>query len=216
MDITGFTLEGKDKKSLRNALNSLQKKGYEVKVHKAPIPGWLVQAMEQVSDEWLETFEMEEAVFSQGMFERQEIRNHDAIVMYDSDQRIVGFLNIIPDYRPGECTYDLIRKTEDAPGGCMDALIIEMINYTRQRNHQYLNLGMVPMSGIETPDNPAEQVVKFAYEKIKRFRNYQGLRDFKEKYATEWVNKYLVYESDFDLIQLPAALNRVMQPLPKT
>jgi hypothetical protein len=25
------------------------------------------------------------------------------------------------------------------------------------------------------------------------------------------VNKYLVYENDFDLIQLPAALNKVMQ-----
>jgi phosphatidylglycerol lysyltransferase len=71
---------------------------------------------------------------------------------------------------------------------------------------------MVPMSGIEQPDNAAEQVVKFAYEKIKRFKNYHGLRDFKEKYATEWLNKYLVYENDFDLIQLPVALNKVMHP----
>jgi phosphatidylglycerol lysyltransferase len=74
---------------------------------------------------------------------------------------------------------------------------------------------MVPMSGIETPDNPAEQVVKFAYERMKRFSNYKGLRDFKEKYATEWLNKYLVYENDFDLVQLPTALNKAMQPLQK-
>ena len=71
------------------------------------------------------------------------------------------------------------------------------------------------MSGIEMPDNTAERVVKFAYEKIKRFRNYQGLRDFKEKFVTKWLNKYLVYQNDFDLIQLPAALNKVMQPVNK-
>jgi len=30
------------------------------------------------------------------------------------------------------------------------------------------------------------------------------------------LNKYLVYENDFDLIQLPAALNKVMQPVSKS
>jgi phosphatidylglycerol lysyltransferase len=124
----------------------------------------------------------------------------------------VAFLNIIPDYAPGECTYDLIRKTGDAPGGCMDALIVELINYTKQKDLRHLNLGMVPLAGILQPGNAPEQLVKFAFEKIKRFRHYRGLREFKEKYATRWLNKYLVYENDFDLMQLPAALNKVMQP----
>jgi phosphatidylglycerol lysyltransferase len=193
----------------------LSKKGYKVQRHKAPLPGSLLQALQQVSDEWLDDYEMEEVIFSQGMFDRQEIKNHDVITIEDSEARVVGFLNIIPDYSPGEITYDLIRKTADAPGGCMDALIIELIQYAKSKDLQFLNLGMVPMSGIETPDNPAEQVVKFAYERMKRFSNYKGLRDFKEKYATEWLNKYLVYENDFDLVQLPTALNKAMQPLQK-
>jgi phosphatidylglycerol lysyltransferase len=135
------------------------------------------------------------------------------ITISDNEGRVVGFLNIVPDYKPLEITYDLIRKTNDAPGGCMDALIIELITRAKEKGYNFLNLGMVPMSGIEVPDNPAEQVVKFAYEKMKRFKNYQGLRDFKEKYATEWLNKYLVYDNDFDLVQLPSALNKVMQPV---
>ena len=49
-------------------------------------------------------------------------------------------------------------------------------------------------------------------EKIKRFQHYKGLRAFKEKYATFWENKYLVYDNDFDLLQLPMALNKVMKP----
>ena len=212
MDITGFSLEGKDKKSLRNALNSLQKKGYEVKVLQPPLPGHILQGMQQVSDEWLQTYDMEEATFSQGAFDRQELRDQVAVLMMDQEQRIVGFLNLVPDYHTGECTYDLIRKTADAPGGCMDALIIELVQWGKRHNYQFLNLGMVPMSGIEQPDNAAEQVVKFAYEKIKRFKTYHGLRSFKEKYATEWLNKYLVYENDFDLIQIPVALNKVMHP----
>ena len=213
LDIQTFTMEGKDKKALRNTLNSLAKKGYAISTHTAPLSNQLVKELKSVSDEWLTAFDKKETIFSQGMFDENIISGQDVIVIRNSEDKPVAFLNIIPDYTPEGYTYDMIRKTADAPGGCMDALIITIIQYGKDKNLKWLNLGLVPMSGISKPDNTAERVVKFAYEKIKRFQNYQGLRDFKEKYASEWLNKYLVYENDFDLIQLPAALNKVMQPL---
>lgn len=213
MDIKTFSLEGKDKKSLRNTLNSLSKKGYVITTCYAPLSDQLIMELKSVSDEWLAAFDKKETIFSQGMFNEKLLRQQDVIVIRDTENKVVAFLNIIPDYTPDGFTYDMIRKTTDAPGGCMDALIIKVIEYGKEKNLQWLNLGLAPMSGITEPGNTAERVVKFAYEKIKRFQHYQGLRDFKEKYATEWLNKYLVYENDFDLIQLPAALNKVMQPV---
>lgn len=215
LNIQTFSMEGKDKKSLRNTLNSLVKKGYTISTCLAPLSPELITELRAISDEWLNHFDKKETIFSQGMFDENELRKQDVIVISNSENRRVAFLNFIPDYTPEGYTYDMIRKTADAPGGCMDALILSAIQYGRERNMHWLNLGLVPMSGISSPDSTAERVVKFAYEKIKRFQNYQGLRDFKEKYATEWLNKYLVYENDFDLIQLPAALNKVMQPLKK-
>ena len=172
----------------------------------------LITKLKKISDEWLEAFEKEEQVFSQGMFDVKEIMQQDVITIADAEGNIAAFLNIIPDYSPDECTYDLIRKTTDAPGGCMDALIIKMMEYAKENKRQYINLGLVPMTGITDPKNPAEQLIKYAGEKFKRFRHYHGLRDFKEKYATIWEDKFLVYETDYDLLQLPAALNKVMQP----
>jgi len=215
MDIQSFTLEGKEKKSIRNGLNSIAKKGYTTVLHKAPLNSQLISDLKKVSDEWLVNFNKKEAVFSQGMFDEKLVKDQDIIVLNDSNNNPVAFLNIIPDYTPDGFTYDMIRKTADAPGACMDALIIELISYGKAKGYQWLNLGLVPLSGITEPDSTAERVVKFAYEKIKRFQHYQGLRDFKEKYATQWLNKYLVYENDFDLVQLPAALNKVMNPLKK-
>jgi phosphatidylglycerol lysyltransferase len=214
MDISLFTMEGKDKKALRNTLNSLAKKGYTIETQNAPLSNGLVKELRLVSDEWLEAFDKKETIFSQGMFNELIIQEQDVILIRDAADKVVAFLNIIPDYTPEGYTYDMIRKTAGAPGGCMDALIITAIQYGREKSMQWLNLGLVPMSGINQPDSTAERMVKFAYEKVKHFQNYQGLRDFKEKYATEWLNKYLVYDNDFDLIQLPAALNKVMQPLP--
>ena len=213
LEIEKFSLEGRDKKSLRNGLNSLQKKGFVTTIMKAPLSAELVAEMKLVSDEWLQGYNKKELAFSQGMFS-SKIATHDVIVVRDAEQKLKAFLDIIPDFAPDEVTYDLIRKTMDAPGGCMDALIIELTNYAKQKGAKYLNLGLVPLTGMEEPDTTAEQLMNYAYRKLKRFRHYSGLRNFKEKYASIWHNKYLVYESDFDLLQLPMALNKVMQPKP--
>jgi phosphatidylglycerol lysyltransferase len=211
LELDKFNLEGKEKKSLRNALNSLQRKGYSTSVCHAPLTKELIRELKIVSDEWLKHYEKKEIVFSQGVFDEKEIEQQDVIIIRDDLGMLKAFLNIIPDFAPEECTYDLIRKTADAPGGCMDALIIELTKFAKQRNLKWLNLGLVPMAGIEQPANTAERLIRYAYEKIKRFKQYAGLREFKAKYATTWLNKYLVYENDFDLLQLPAALNKVMQ-----
>ena len=212
LDIASFNLGGKDKKSLRNGLNSLEKKGYTVMTHPAPHNKEFLFQLKKVSDEWLNSFYKEEFVFSQGMFEEKELQQQDIIALDDATGTVKAFLNIIPDYAEDECTYDLIRKSNDAPGAAMDALIIKLIEYAKDKNQLYLNLGMVPMTGIVEPGNTAEQIIKLAAEKIKRFQHYKGLREFKEKYATIWENKYLVYDNDFDLLQLPLALNNVMRP----
>jgi phosphatidylglycerol lysyltransferase len=211
LELDKFTLEGREKKSLRNALNSLQKKGYRTSVCHAPLQKELVRELKHISDEWLRHYDKKEIVFSQGVFDEKEITHQDVIIIRDELNNLKAFLNIIPDFAPEECTYDLIRRAADAPGGCMDALIIELVKYAREKKLKYLNLGLVPMAGIEQPENAAERLIRYAYEKIKRFRHYTGLREFKEKYATTWLNKYLVYENDFDLLQLPAALNKAMQ-----
>jgi phosphatidylglycerol lysyltransferase len=57
-----------------------------------------------------------------------------------------------------------------------------------------------------------EHLIKMAAARIKRFQHYKGLREFKNKYATLWENKYLVFENEIDLVQLPLALNTVMKP----
>lgn len=212
LEVEKFTLQGVDKKSIRNGLNSLKKKEFTTSIHKAPLSDELVGELKAVSDEWLLAFDKGEIIFSQGMFDAAELKQQDIISIKDKEGKIVAFLNIIPDYAPDECTYDLIRKTAQAPGGCMDALIIALVDYAKEKKYQFINLGLVPLSGLSHPENPAEQLIKYASTRLTRFKQYHSMRNFKEKYATIWENKFLVYENDFDLILLPAALNKVMQP----
>jgi phosphatidylglycerol lysyltransferase len=212
LDTRNFSLEGRDKKSLRNGLNALQKKGYQVSLIKPPHDPEFVKKLHRVSDEWLKSYGKHEMIFSQGMFDEKEISEQDLIILEDQEEQVKAFLNIIPDHAEDECTYDLIRKTNDAPAAAMDALIVALVQYAKERKLLYVNLGLVPMTGITDPETAAEKIIKLASQRIRRFWHYRGLREFKEKYATYWENKYLVYENDFDLLQLPIALSKVMKP----
>jgi len=212
LDTSKFSLTGKDKKSLRNGINSLQHKGYKTVVHLAPQNEKLLNQLEKISDEWLTHLDREELVFSQGMFDKDELNNQDIITVEDNQGIIKAYLNVIPDYAEAECTYDMIRNSADAPGAAPDALIVKMVEYVKEKQQMFLNLGLVPMSGISEPTNTPEQVIQLAASRLKRFRHYKGLKAFKEKYATLWENKYLVYDHDFDLLQLPVIISKVMKP----
>jgi phosphatidylglycerol lysyltransferase len=65
-NVNDFDLAGRDKKSLRNALNSLQKKGFITMLFKPPHSKEFLQSLKNVSDEWLKVYNRKEMIFSQG------------------------------------------------------------------------------------------------------------------------------------------------------
>ena len=146
------------------------------------------------------------------MFIWNELKNQPILVIENEEEKIIAFLNIIPDYVKNELTYDLIRKTKDAPNGVMDFLLIELFNYAKSINVKHVNIGFAPLSGLNDPHNFPEKSMKFAYNKIKSFSQYKGLREYKEKFNPVWYNKYLIYQHDYDLLQIPIVLTNVIKP----
>jgi phosphatidylglycerol lysyltransferase len=211
VDLNVFKLEGRNQKALRNSINKVTDKGYKANIHEAPLKDGLLQKLKAVSDEWLRDNERHEIAFSQGIFEWNEIKQQTVITVENAEEKIVAFVNMIPDYAKNEATYDLIRKTADAPGGVIDFLLVEFFQYIKSKNIQFVNLGFAPMSGIESPQNLPEKSMKFAYQKINSFVQYKGLREYKEKFSPSWTNKYLIYDHDFDLLQVPLALSKVVK-----
>ncbi|CAA9194376.1 bifunctional lysylphosphatidylglycerol flippase/synthetase MprF [Flavobacterium collinsii] len=212
VDLSVFTMEGGAKKSLRNAISKVKEKGFQTTIHTAPVKDGLLQKIKAVSDEWLLSTGRSEIVFSQGRFEWEELKQQTIITVENAEEKIVAFLNVIPDFAKGEGTYDLIRKTNDAPNGIIDFILLELFAYLKSQGCTSVNLGLAAMSGIEDADTFPKKSMKFAYERIKYFAHYKGLRDFKEKFSPVWYNKYLVYTHDYDLLQAPLVLNKVVKP----
>jgi phosphatidylglycerol lysyltransferase len=212
VDLKTFSLEGGKNKPLRNALNKVIERGYKASIHTPPVKDGLMQKLKAVSEEWLHSTGRTEIIFSQGMFVWDELKQQTIITVESAEEMVVAFLNIIPDYSPGEGTYDLIRKTEKAPNGVLDFILVELFKYLKSQNYSTVNLGFAPLSGLDDPHTFPEKSMKFAYEKIRSFSHYKGLRNFKEKFFPTWYNKYLIYSDDYDLLQIPAVLTKVIKP----
>ncbi len=212
VDLSQFSLEGGARKSIRNAISKVKERGYKILFHFPPIKDGQLQKIKSVSDDWLVDTGRSEIIFSQGMFDWEELKQQTLITVENSEEKVVAFLNIIPDYAKGESTYDLLRKTKDAPNGVMDYILVEMFSHLKSEGFGTVNLGFAPMSGLKDPTKFSEKSMKFAYEKLRNFAHYKGMREYKEKFATVWYNKYLVYDHDYDLMQVPRALSKVIIP----
>ncbi|MEI7421198.1 MAG: phosphatidylglycerol lysyltransferase domain-containing protein [Prolixibacteraceae bacterium] len=212
VDLNIFSLEGGARKSIRNAISKVKDRGYTIHFHFPPIKDGQLQKVKSVSDDWLFDTDRSEIIFSQGMFDWEELKQQTLITVENSEEKVVAFLNIIPDFAKGESTYDLLRKTKDAPNGVMDFILVEMFSYLKSQGFQTVNLGFAPMSGLKDPTKFSEKSMKFAYEKMRNFAPYKGMREYKEKFATIWYNKYLIYDHDYDLMQVPRALSKVIEP----
>jgi len=212
VDLNSFSLEGGDKKSIRNALNKINEQGYTTHINTPPLRDGLIQKLKAVSDEWLKLTEREEIIFSQGMFVEKEIKEQTVISVENNEEKIIAFLNVIPDYVKNEGTYDLLRKTADAPNGIMDYILVELFKHFKASGIQYVNMGFAPMSGLDDPHTFTEKSMKFAYEKIRSFSHYKGQRDYKDKFNPNWNDKFLIYSNDYDLLQVPGVLANVIKP----
>ncbi len=212
VNVSTFSLSGGARKPMRNAINKVVDRGYKATIHEAPVKDGILQKIKSVSDEWLHDMKRSEIIFSQGMFVWEELKQQTIITVENEEEKIIAFLNIIPDFAKDEATYDLIRKTEDAPNGVMDFILVELFNYVKSKGINFVNLGFAPMSGLDDPHTFPEKSMKFAYEKIRSFSQYKGLREYKEKFDPEWHNKYLIYQHDYDLLQIPTVLTNVIKP----
>lgn len=213
VNLDTFTLEGKKMKAMRNSVSHFTKNGFICQTYHPPIEEEILQKLEAVSQQWLHTLGQSELVFTEGTFDPHILRDQTILTVEDLAGRVYAFLNLIPSFKAHEGSYDLIRKTSDAPNGVLDFLLVNTIRYLKDQGFQELNMGLTQLTGIEGI-NLKERTVKFAYENLKTFDRFKNLRKYKEKFNPFWQKKYLVYDDSYYLLQVPHALRKVSENHP--
>jgi phosphatidylglycerol lysyltransferase len=92
-----------------------------------------------------------------------------------------------------EASVDMMRYKPDAPKGIMDYMFTKLILWSQEHNYTWFDLGMAPFSGLDNhPLAPMwSKLGAFLYSNGENFYNFQGLRQFKEKFDPVWEPRYL-------------------------
>ena len=213
VDLTRFTLEGRPQKELRHAVRRLERDGYTLEYVEPPASDEVVAQMKEISNDWLEHRGHRERRFTLGLFEERYVRESRLLVTLDASGRPVAFMNIVPSYREGEATIDMMRQRSDAPNGVIDFMFVKLFTDSKAQGCTRFSLGLAPMSGFQ-PDEVAgveEKIVHYFFSRMNFWFNYQGLRRYKAKFATIWEPRYLVYKNPADLARIALAIRRVTE-----
>lgn len=75
----------------------------------------------------------------------------------------------------------------------MDYLFSELMLWGRAQGYRYCNLGNAPFSGIDAPQVAPlwSKLSTFLYRHAEHFYNFQGFRQYKEKFGPVWRPRYL-------------------------
>lgn len=214
VDLAGFTLDGKARKHVRNRINQLEKAGLELRRYEPPLADDLLAQLQKVSDEWLEIPGRRERGFTLGRFEAEYVRSTPVYAACEPDGRVLAFINLIPAYRRGDATNDLMRRRSQAPDGIMDFLFVKVFFALRERGFERFNLGMAPMAGFQEREEATkeERAIHYFFQHLNFIFSFAGLRAYKGKFATLWEPRYVVYRTPLDLPRLALALRRTAEP----
>ena len=199
VDLDEFNLDGKKKKNLRKTINKISRDGYTFEVLKGPFDGKTMKRLQEISNSWLGY--SKEKGFSLGFFDRDYLDKGDIAVVKDPSGKIIAFANLCPIYYKNWATIDLMRFDENVDG-LMDYLFINIFSYLKENNIKYFDLGMAPLSnvGVMRHSFLQEKMVYMIFKLGDHFYSFEGLKAYKDKYASFWDERYLSYSKGSSLI----------------
>ncbi|WP_440913752.1 bifunctional lysylphosphatidylglycerol flippase/synthetase MprF [Enterococcus innesii] len=207
VDLPSFTLSGKKMKGQRALNNKITKEGFTFDVLTPPFSAETFATLKEISDNWLDG--RKEKGFSLGFFSESYLSTAPIAVVRNQQQEIVAFASFMPTYQTGLASIDLMRHDpEKAPNGTMDFLFIQLFDYFKEHGYQQFDLGMAPLANVGTFRSSflQERIAYLVYTFGSRFYSFEGLREYKQKYAAAWSPRYILYSRDSWIVYVMIAL----------
>jgi phosphatidylglycerol lysyltransferase len=227
VDLDTFSLEGGAYKSLRYSYNKALKDGYtfeiipaegEVSPTGGPAGGvnGIINTLKDISDEWLQGKHTREKSFSLGSFKPEYI-SRTPVAVVRNNEGIIAFANIWKGSEKYELSVDLMRHLPAEGSVIMDFLFTELMFQGKKDGFKWFNLGMAPLSGMQDSELAPlwERTGAFLFRYGEHFYNFQGLRQYKEKFNPVWEPKFLASRGGIILPRILANVSSLISSGPK-
>lgn len=197
VDLDKFDLANKGNKDLRYTWNRGQRDGLSIEFYTSSTAPY--DELKAVSDEWLKGKNAKEKQFSLGTFSKEYL-DHFTIAVIKHEGQIIAFVNLLETNQKQYASIDLMRVKQGIPKLTMEFFMVGLILHYKNQGFKFFSLGMVPLAGMQRRHGAPliQRLGALVFKRGGRFYNFQGLRRFKEKFATHWEPRYMAVSTGLD------------------
>src|SRR5262249_11701293 len=207
-----FTLEGRGGETPRWAHRKSANEGYRFE----GVPGGagppLLPPLQQISDASLAPKSAREKGVSLGFYDEGYLKRFP-VALIRKEEKIVAFANLWRGAEGEEISIDLMRHLPDVGSIVMDYLFLELMLLGKAEDYRWFNLGMAPLAGLENRALAPlwSRLGSMVFRHGEHFYNFQGLRQYKEKFDPVWSPRYLATPAG---LVMPRVLAHLAAPIP--
>ena len=189
VSLPDFSLDGGTRKWLRKMQRRVESEDCSFAIVE---PHTVMTELRAISDSWLADKRTREKGFSLGFFSEEYVGRFP-IAVVKREGRIVAFSNVWTSAENAELSVDLMRHLPEAPAGVMDYMFLQLMLWGQEQGYAWFNLGMAPLSGLENRSLGTlwNRIGALTYRFGENFYNFQGLRQYKDKFDPVWEPMYV-------------------------
>jgi len=189
-----FSLEGRPIRKVRQSVSRLEKAGYRVRLlAPAEVEPQVRDELREVSREWRGRWP--ERGFTMAMDALFAYPNTMLAIATGPDGRIGGFLQLVPAPACGGYSLATMRRRHDTPNGLMEFLIVETLEWARDRGVSELSLNFSVFAEYLRGGGLLRTVLL----KLDGVFQLERLFSFNRKFFPEWRRRYFCFERWSDL-----------------
>jgi lysyl-tRNA synthetase class 2 len=217
VETRSFSLEGRPIRKVRQSVTRLEKAGFSARLQEL---GELSEAelaeLEEVSRRWRDGVTERGFTMSLDALRREEHADSLVVVGRDEDERIRGFLHLVPSYSRPAVSLSLMRRDPETPNGLMEFLVARGLELLRDRGVEDVSLNFAAFARfIHAPANVGERVLGRALLAADAYFQIERLHRFNAKFFPRWEPRFLLFERVLGLGRVGLAAMWAEGQLPK-
>jgi lysylphosphatidylglycerol synthetase-like protein (DUF2156 family) len=211
VDVGRFSLSGGAMKAVRQAVNRVERGGYQSVVMPAgAIPADLRREMRQVESAWLAGGRR--TGFAMQLDDLFRLDGDDALFVLglDADRRLAGFLHLAPCPASRTLSLSSMPRLQAVPNGFTSWLIVRAVEWCALHGYDSLSLNFSPLAGLfcaEASQSAWKRTQRRAALRVKSALSLQfdNLQMFNRQFCPEFRPRYLVLDRWTDLPRVVVA-----------
>ncbi|WP_243713365.1 bifunctional lysylphosphatidylglycerol synthetase/lysine--tRNA ligase LysX [Actinomadura sp. 6K520] len=219
IDLTGFTLDGREMRQVRQAVRRVERAGYGVRIRRhSDIPAREMAALVRSADAW--RGEEAERGFSMALGRLGDPTDGRCVMVeaFDARGELRGLLSFVPWGRAG-LSLDLMRRDRLAENGLNEYMVAKLAEQAAAvgARRLSLNFAMLRSAFARGSQIGAGPVARLHYRFLSfasKFWQLESLYLANAKYLPDWRPRYICYTQSRHLVRLGLAYARAEGFLP--